>query len=326
MKILSFTDLHLSDYNPSSRKDNYRESLFNKLEQIRSVVKSQKVDVVVESGDLFHIKAPTKNSHSLVRSTIEMFKSFGCPVVGIAGNHDLMYNSLDLAWKQPLSVVEAAGAIFLCDAWRDKEFRIEKDGVSLKITGFPYIEDFKAEECARIKRTGEDWILNLLHIFASENPGDFFGSRVYGYTEFFDYEPDIQVFGHWHRQQGVKAYDVKGKNKCFVNLGSLSRGSLHYEEVTKTPKIALIDLTKTTIKAMTVSLKCIPAEDCFIMKEREVVKQRTEETEKFVGKLEEELHEVCAMDIEETIEKLDIEREVKEMARHYLEEVRENAV
>lgn len=87
MNIAIVGDVHLSERNPRCRKDNFLQSVLNKLDKI-----AQDNDKVIILGDLFHIHT---NSTQLFNTLFKFFNirhhnKFIC----IPGNHDLFHNNL----------------------------------------------------------------------------------------------------------------------------------------------------------------------------------------------------------------------------------------
>src|SRR5512136_1572334 len=87
--IITASDIHISDLNPRARTDDFKAAILDKLDQIQKACTKLKADALILAGDLFNFKTPSKNSHSLVRELIEVFRKFKCPVYMIPGNHDL---------------------------------------------------------------------------------------------------------------------------------------------------------------------------------------------------------------------------------------------
>ena len=54
------------------------------------------------------------------------------------------------------------------------------------------------------------------------------------YNDLLETAPDIYFFGHWHKDQGV----VHMGDKTFINIGSLTRGSLSQDEMERKPACA----------------------------------------------------------------------------------------
>lgn len=51
-EILIFTDTHIRASNPSSRKDDYLESLKLKFEEVGEIANNNNVDYILHGGDL----------------------------------------------------------------------------------------------------------------------------------------------------------------------------------------------------------------------------------------------------------------------------------
>ena len=66
IKLLWRTDVHLSDRAPVSRTDDWAETVFGKLDQVRRVAEKVGASAILDGGDFFHIKSPGRNSHALV--------------------------------------------------------------------------------------------------------------------------------------------------------------------------------------------------------------------------------------------------------------------
>ena len=111
MRVLCVGDIHLADRPPSIRVDGYAKQILDKLKQTIEIADRENVDAVAWAGDVFHVKAPTRTSHALVRETAEVGQQYGVPWLIVPGNHDLQHDRLDSIQKQPLGVLYKAGAI-----------------------------------------------------------------------------------------------------------------------------------------------------------------------------------------------------------------------
>ena len=59
------SDAHNSDQAPQSRTDNWNETILGKLTQVGDIAREVKADAVLDGGDSFHIKSPSRNSHRM---------------------------------------------------------------------------------------------------------------------------------------------------------------------------------------------------------------------------------------------------------------------
>lgn len=319
-KVLYFSDPHMSDHNPASRIDNYSEAIFKKLEQIGGVCKKLKVDLVLCAGDWFGTKTATRNSHRLIRRSIATFKDFGCDVVGILGNHDISWARLDSIEKQPIGVLEASGAITLVNSLEGKEYVKQIGSLTIRVGGIPYQTELNLEEAKKcLGRKGADFCFNLFHCSAARTAGNMFSERIFGYPEFLDIDTDVFMFGHWHKYQGVEKLEHEGKEKYFVNIGALSRGSLTEEELERLPKIVLFDLAPGKIDYKIANLKCTPSEECFSVERKARLDQREDEVARFVEGLATEQGSGEKVNLDNMVREMDVQIEVKERVLEYLE-------
>lgn len=110
MRILFLTDTHIRAYSPASRVDNFQETLFAKLSEVRRLAEAMEVDLVLHGGDLFDVN---RVSNQLLGRTAELLRSFPCPVLVVPGNHDLVGYSLSSLPHTSLGVLHKAGVVRL---------------------------------------------------------------------------------------------------------------------------------------------------------------------------------------------------------------------
>lgn len=278
MTILTAGDIHISDINPKSRTDNFKETILGKIEQLKGLAYTEKADAVLLVGDIFNLKNPTKNSHNLTRELIEIFRMFPCPIYGIPGNHDLTSDSLDTIEQQPISVLFASRAVINLS----HEFLI-KGTLKVSLVGIPFIKHLEIPEIVMPEKKDADVQICVMHVYASKNSGKIFKEKLYGYDELSVMGSNIFVLGHYHVDQGIEWLD----KKCFINLGSISRGSLSDENIQHIPKFGIIKITKKDNSEIdyeinSVPIKIKPAEEVFDLKKRQNEKQQGAEIEKYV--------------------------------------------
>jgi len=314
--FITASDIHITDVNPRSRIDPFKESILNKLVQIRTVCEKVKADGLLIAGDLFHFKRPVANSHELVQNLIGVFGTFPCPIYMIEGNHDLTGNRLESLIGQPLGVL-----------FRDKTIKqlrnetIEKQGHKISLIGIPYTDDFHPGEVKIPPR--ENNVVSqicLMHVYSSPTPGMLFKERIYGYKE-FPTGPDIFVLGHYHLDQGI--YEMDGRH--FINIGSISRGTLTEDVIEHKPQIGLIKITvhddHVTKDIQSIKLKVRPASEVFDLKKRKEEKEEVQQIEMFVDKLVlDSMQDTKERSIEEIIKDINAAQAVKDKALYFLHE------
>lgn len=282
--FISASDIHVSDTGPRSRLDNFKETVLGKIGQMRSACSKLKADAAIIAGDLYNLKAPSRNSHRLNQELIKEFKQFPCPIYMIEGNHDLTANSLDSLAEQPLGVLFADGTLI-----RLREAIIEKNGVKVSIVGMPYTENIEVKDFNLAPKGDAAAQIGVLHLYSSVKGGMLFKDRLYGYDELSVLGPDVFIIGHYHLDQGT--YEYMGKH--FVNLGSMTRGTLGEDDIAHHPRICMTkicvdEVGNPAITVTPIRLKIQPASEVFDLEKKEEEKLEAKEIEMFVEKLSQE--------------------------------------
>lgn len=316
--FITANDIHISDVNPRSRVDDFKDTVLGKLRQMAMACKKLGADAAIIAGDLYNLKAPAKNSHGLNRELVAVFQEFGCPIYMIEGNHDLTNNDLGSIPSQPLGVLFQDRTLI-----RLRNEIVEKDGVKISLAGVPYDHNLDPDELKIERPEGCAAQICALHLYASPTGGMLFQNRIIGYKELAHLSPDVFIIGHYHIDQGIEQVD----GKHFINIGSMSRGTLNEENIDHQPQIGYIkidvDGDDTNITTRPIKLKVKPAPEVFDLEKREEEKKERQEIEEFVEKLvSETFDEESAGDksIEEMLETLDASKEIKERAIHFLQE------
>jgi DNA repair exonuclease SbcCD nuclease subunit len=315
------TDVHVADNSPASWKGDYPAEIWSSLEQIGKLAARYSCQAVLDGGDYFHVKAPTRNSHRLVARSAVVQAAYPCPTYCVEGNHDIKHNNLDTLHEQPLGVLYETGVF---KHLRDDSFEVE--GVRVRVVGVPYNMALTLDDLKSIRKKDGEYLVAVVHALASENPPDhvqeFFGEPVFRYQDLvFKDGPDVWCFGHWHRDQGI--VEIEGRK--FVNQGSVSRGSLVRENITRIPKVALLEFSEDGFEVSSIPLKVAPASEVFDLERKERQDKETQTIETFVEHLQNDLEVNDDVSIEETIESLQFSQEVGRLAMEYLHRAREEA-
>ena len=296
MKILLINDLHLTNSNshPSSCTSSYTDDLFDLLYQINDVAIKNDVSAIVQLGDFFHIKAPSRNSHEIVIRAARWARSVRCPVFVVPGNHDLTNDRLEsLEEGQPLGVLFATGAAIRAQGYlRTRENYSPSN--HLPVYSVPWQQFWDAEQSVAdraIKDALSDFEpsdtpqLIVTHApFFPEGSNPAYEHYATGkFARFVNPsgKSNVQVcYGHIHDWHGE--YVVNGVR--FANYGALSRGSLTESNLTRPVGVTLWDSVTGTFEF--IDLQAKPAEEVFRVKEITEVKNaqvRLDEFLKSVG-------------------------------------------
>lgn len=228
-------DVHLSDRAPSSRKNTYAIDIIEKIVWISD--KAKELDVpLVFAGDIFHIKAPSKNSHFLVQAMHEALQ--GVRTFIVPGNHDLSYDRLDSLPKQPLGALARMDGVSLL---------IGEDDELPGIAGVPYITEFDGGSWqVRLKDYYEDFYVDSPDLLVThapifppgQAPGVYASITPEAWAEYW-IGIRATYYGHIHECHGT--FQDQNGYMVFCNQGALSRGSLHEATITRKPAVTLWD-------------------------------------------------------------------------------------
>lgn len=276
MKFLYFGDLHERPTAPVHRKDDFRETVNQKIQEIRELGKKHKVSAFLQPGDfldkpkfepaflsevvnrwgfsdirqdMLHLATGQVKVHE-VASKLQDY----IPIIGAIGNHELYGESLKSYPKTSLAFLEKIGFMHLPS--KEKPFIFtDESGFTVAITATHY--DIGMDDPSRI----DDYIIE-------EKMGDYHIHIVHGYLTNKDMgnlfphttvddiakktQADLTITGHDHI--GFSLLKVDGKQ--FVNSGAIVRLSNDVKEVRRKPKVLLIDIDKEKgIQIKTIYLK-----------------------------------------------------------------------
>lgn len=314
------TDVHMADRGPSSRRDNWTETVLDKLQQVYDIAKEVGAVAVLDGGDFFDVKSPARNTHELVRQCIDHHAAYDIPTFVTPGNHDAVYGDYSFLPQQPLGVMYSSGAFKRLYDEHEAVFT-DKSGQKVRVIGIPYHgKTYDLAKFRSIVKGDEDVLICVAHVLASEKGGTMFEAEdVIQYASLLDTAPDLYCFGHWHKDQGVTVLE----GKTFVNIGSLTRGSLSQDNVQRRPACAVISCERGRVSVDVRRLNVKPPEEVFDVDARARQVRQQVEMDAFVTKIKKALTtEGRGDDLHTTLNALsDVPAEVKERALHYLEQV-----
>lgn len=325
------TDAHNSDEPPQSRTDDWTATVLDKLTQVGELARGVGAQGVLDGGDLFHIKSPSRNSHELVQQVAAVHRGYPCPTWATVGNHDVKHGSLEYLGESPLGVLFKSGALNpLYEPQHEAVF--EEDQVNprqwegggpvvkplkVRVVAVPYHgTSYDRNRLTTITKKDEDYLVVIAHLLASDKPGEFFFKEdVIQYREIMNLDPDLWLFGHWHKDQGVK---VLG-GKTFVNIGSLTRGALTQDEIVRIPKAAVLRFDRKGVHVEEVPLNCRPSAEVFDIAGKARAEERDSTMEVFVDNLQRTLSRKDEKSLLDEVRGADAPDEIRERALHYLE-------
>jgi len=314
------TDVHMADKGPASRKDDWPTTVLGKLEQTRLVAAKTKADALLDGGDFFHVKSPSRNTHALTRRVADHHSNYPCPVYCTPGNHDSVFGDYQFLGRQPLGVLYSTG-VFNRLYDEHELVVVSADGnFKVRVVGIPYHGvKYDMERFHRITKGDEDFLIVVAHVLASVHGGQMFKDEdIVKYSDLEHHPADMFLFGHWHKDQGVE--HLWGKH--FVNIGSLTRGALTEDNLDRKPACAVLTITPDGAAVQVVRLKVQPGEEVFDVQRRMQVEARSATMDHFIDTMKDTLVHASEKDVEETVADMeDVPQIVRERWNYYWEQV-----
>ena len=311
------TDVHLATQSPQSRTDDWADTVLKKLDQVGEIADEVSADAVIDGGDFFHIKTPSRTTHELIQRVAAVHARYPCPVYAVRnGNHDVKHSDGKYLHEAPLGVLFETGVFRMLDE-QGVLLRDQDDDLSVRLVGVPYHgTKYDMNRLTTIVKGDEDYLLVAAHLLASQGGGEMFGGEdIVRYSDIINLDPDVYCFGHWHKNQGV--YRHGGKH--IVNIGSLTRGSLSQDDVNRIPEVAIIRFEDYQVTVEQRPLKVQPAAEVFDMVGRVRQEARTMTVGGFVDSVKGALEAGQDKPLLDEVREMDLPDPVRERLLLYLE-------
>lgn len=254
MKILYCTDLHLQYSNPVSRTDCYRESLYNKIQEVVQIGKDNKIGLLIFGGDFAH--SPLIE-FSFVKEYLLSLLQFQC--LFVIGNHDYTGN---------FELSRSKGLIgFLLDLG----ILVDKfEGDDVLVEAFHFLDQPDRKYIIQSDKLK----IAAVHEMIVKDP--YFGDYVL--TKDVQTNAEFFLVGHYH--SGFEKHVVN--ETTFINPGSLCRNSAIPDNFDRDLQIILIDAQLKTSNL--VKLKNYQR-DVFDVKKITRMKKTEKEFDQFIEKI-----------------------------------------
>lgn len=243
-KIMFVGDIHLTNGTPISRKDQYSQTVLEKIESLAGIVESNEVDVVIYEGDIFN---STDIPLSYLIKCLSAFRKIKVPQYFIIGNHDITYERLENYYKAPLNLLEMTGT--LKHLTFENPLTFEDDNVY--VFGYDYGVPIQP-----VQRFENATTICVAHTY--------YDNELYGKTstmitpqDALDLGYNIYVLGHDH-----SIYDpvINGAFKIYRH-GSLTRGTSSSSNLERDIYVGLFDTS--TKEWSLISVPHLPSKDVF---------------------------------------------------------------
>jgi DNA repair protein SbcD/Mre11 len=242
LRFLFLTDTHIRGTTPRNRTDNLALTLQAKMQEVNTLAAQYQVDAVLHNGDLFDRPdiAP-----SVVGDFAGLLRRCPAPIYLVAGNHDIFGQNPDTLGRTMLGLLDRFGVVRLLVP--GQPVFLQQNGLTVQLTGqhFHYLLDRRSPEldyCVT-KDPRADFAIHMVHGMLLEKP--FIPGIAHTLIEqVLTTGADITLCGHYHhgydhRRDGIIAID----GKYFINPGSLVRINNSLQEMTRQPRVILIDLS-----------------------------------------------------------------------------------
>lgn len=234
IKLLYFTDTHIRSNNPSSRIDNYQETLLKKFREISEIGHKEDVDFYVHGGDI--VDRPDIPILTM-RAFNKVLLSFEKPIFLVPGNHDIYAYNLNSINRTVLALLEDLHVINIMMG--KYPVFLSKDSTSLEMNFVPYTFDLDTETGKKsyiMDTKNADFSITFAHGMLIDKPFKMIDHTLV--EQIKDTKADITLSGHYHT--GFPLQKIDGK--YFYNPGSVARVSASKVEISRKPKVVIIEL------------------------------------------------------------------------------------
>ena len=112
----------------------------DKIKEIVKIVENYNIDFVLHGGDLFD---RPDTSVSIVSSFASILNDIKVPIYIVCGNHDIYGHNPDTVNRTMLGLLDSLNIIHIVN--KDSKIFLEKDGVRVQLTGYPYTYDIDSK-------------------------------------------------------------------------------------------------------------------------------------------------------------------------------------
>lgn len=231
-KIIHLTDLHFNPLHriPQSRTAGFHRHIKGKWDHISSIIKEEKINFGVISGDIFHLKNPKIYCPEDISYYAKLFEETEIDWVAVPGNHDLPDSSFDQLEKSPYNLLVKATknlytlvrpivmnkennikSVFMdCYSYKYQKDNLYFNSIPINIYGYPYYPlssiICNLEKINERMGCDEGFKILLLHMDVIVDPNIFLFWSVAGYDTILDKLPNVDLICLGHIHQSFPVY------------------------------------------------------------------------------------------------------------------------
>jgi len=310
-KFLYMQDFHISGKNSIHYISNYFEDCLLMLNEILSIAKKNKVDAMLDGGDLFDTPMP---SYRVLDEFCDRIEKAKIPLLCLYGNHSMQFHSVEHAQYTGLShLIKRSKYITYFGEGEDSV--LHDNGKSYTITGIDYYHDLEEnlkKNGLKLKGGKDEWKIALVHGFLTPTP--FLPQVMHVCVDDIKTNADLVLVSHYH-----KAWDKTVDNTRYLDIGSVGRRSITEKDII--PSVLLLDTDKRS--ADIIKLKSAKsAEIIFDLSKLDEKREFNADIDKFIKSIESA--EFQATNIKDTIIYIGKEKNVdKEVTDLILDKIKE---
>lgn len=254
-KFIVCGDLHFRSENPRNRKDNFEETMVQKLKEVFGLAYELDADLIIP-GDIFDTANVSLKTIAELGSVIA---ESGVQMLAISGNHDLPAGNKAALARTPFGLLDKLGIVWNLE---DECYEAFNGDLKIYVTGCGF--DFQTDTPEGMKQfqsddADEDTLsIHVVHsMLMASSPS--FPMRL-TLIDQVETDADIIISGHYHEGFGIHR---RKDGKLFINPGALCRLSASEAEMKRTVQVALLTIrSKTDFDAELIPLQSArPAEE-----------------------------------------------------------------
>ena len=277
-KFLYMQDFHISGKNSVHYISNYFEDCLLMLDEILKIAKDNKVDAIIDGGDLLHTSEP---SYRIVDEIADRVEKNKIVMYSLFGNHAERYHSIEHSRYTGLAHLFKRSEYF---KYFDKNelgsFSIDqnniKSGFEIKPIEYSHEIEQEIKDKGIIFEDSNTWKIAIVHAFVTPKP--FLPQVMHVCVDDIKTNSDIVLVAHYHNQWEKVVGDTK-----YLDIGCVGRRSIT-EKVIE-PSVLLIDTEKRSVEI--IKLKSAKnAEDIFDLSKVDEKKEFNADIEKFIKSIE----------------------------------------
>jgi exonuclease SbcC len=296
-KFLYFQDGHCKGKNSINRIGNYFEDWLIKFDELLSIAKENKVEAIIDGGDILHSSEPSYRILDEIADRIEKNK---IPIYCLFGNHSERYHSIEHSRYTGLAHLFKRSKYF---NYLTSFEAFGRNDPIFTITPYEYThsieEDLKKSGIIEISKNSDKWWkIAIVHAFVTPKP--FLPQVQHICCDDIKTNYDIVLVAHYHNQ-----WEKQVGNTLFKDIGCFGRNSITEKDIK--PSCLLIDTDKREIKQIFLK-SAKKAEEVFDLSKVEELKSKKNDIDTFIKSIEDAQFQ--EMSIKDTIKYIAKEKNI----------------